>query len=143
MKKIIQIGDQLAVSISLICAIHCFLAPVLVVMVPSFQTLSIADDEVFHFWLMIGVLPTSFVTLAMGCRRHKKYTFLAIGLFGLSVMAVASLWVHDWLGCDYERWATLVGSCIIVFAHINNYLLCRKKNCDVHETPAFSGCSGR
>ena len=79
---------------------------------------------------MIGVLPTSLITLAMGCRKHKKNNFLSIGLFGLMILCFATLWGHQILGCTYEKYLTLTGSLIISFAHINNYLLCRKDKCE-------------
>lgn len=130
-KNVIQIGDRLAVGISLLCAVHCFLTPILVALLPSVQALSIIDDEAFHSWLLMGVLPTSFLTLVMGCRRHKKYSFFLLGILGLFVLVSAGLWIEEHLGCDYERWATLAGSCIIAIAHANNYRLCRKMDCDL------------
>ena len=130
MRTLAKIGDQLAVSAALVCAIHCFFAPVVVALVTSFQALAIVSDERFHFWMMLGVLPTSVATLAMGCKKHKKATFLAIGFFGLGVLFFASLWGHQVLGCTYEKYLTLAGSLIISFAHINNYLYCRKEKCE-------------
>ncbi|MDD9950876.1 MAG: MerC domain-containing protein [Zetaproteobacteria bacterium] len=142
MRKIAQMGDPLAVGISLICTVHCFLAPVLMTMLPSLKALSITDDASFHFWMMVGILPTSLITLAMGCRKHKKHTFLLIGLVGLLVLGVASLWGHQLFGCKYEKYITLVGTCMMSFAHINNYLLCRHANCDAHVLSTPSSCRG-
>ena len=139
MSTITRIGDRLAVGAALLCAIHCFLTPVFIAMLPSLQALSILDDEKFHFWMMIGVLPTSLIALAMGCKKHKRFTFLGIGLLGLVVLVFAALWGHDLLGCKYERYLTLTGSLIISIAHINNYRLCRSSNSGAIE-PSCEAC---
>lgn len=129
MRTLARIGDQLAVSAALLCAVHCFFTPVFIAMMPSLQVLSIVGDESFHFWMMVGVLPTSLITLVMGCRKHKRNIFLAIGLLGLSILVFSAIWGHKIFGCKYEKYVTLTGSLVISFAHINNYFLCRKKKC--------------
>ena len=133
MKAIPKFGDQLAVSAALICAIHCFFTPVLIALIPSLQALAILNDESFHLWMMAGVLPTSLMTLAMGCRKHKKKIYLAFGLLGFFTLFFAALWGHQLLGCTYEKYLTLLGALLISFVHVNNYLRCRKEKCEESE----------
>ncbi|MFK7873719.1 MAG: MerC domain-containing protein [Oligoflexales bacterium] len=132
MKSMSQMGDQLSVGLSMLCAVHCFVLPVFMALVPSLQVLSFASDESFHFWMMVGVLPTSLATLWMGCHKHKEYGFLAVGLLGLSILAFAAIWGHALFGCKYEKYITLLGSGLISFAHIKNYFKCKHENCDNH-----------
>ena len=141
MKKLTQIGDQLAVSLSLICAIHCFAGPIIIALLPSFQILSCSNNESVHYWMMFGILPSSLISLGMGCRKHKKLNFLLMGLIGLTVLTIASIWGHQLLGCKYEKYLTLLGSCIIAFAHVNNYLLCRKADCNTYQAHRMEPCS--
>ena len=126
MKKISQIGDQFAVSLSLICAIHCFASPILMALLPSFQILSCSNNETVHFWMMFGILPSSLFSLGMGCRKHKKLNFLGVGLLGLTILVLTSIWGHQLFGCKNEKYVTLLGSCIVSYAHISNYLKCLK-----------------
>ena len=132
MKQLVQVGDRLAIGISLVCAVHCFLTPFLLALLPSLKSLAIAEDEVFHTWLLIAVLPTSLFTLTMGCRRHKKFMFFGIGCLGLGFLLAAGFIIDPLFGCEYERWATLAGSCLVAFAHFNNFMSCRAKACDAH-----------
>ena len=136
-----QIGDQLAVSLSLICAIHCFAGPILVALLPSFKLLSCSNNESVHFWMMFAILPSSLVSLAMGCRKHNKLNFLLIGFVGLVVLTLASIWGHQLFGCKNEKYVTLLGSCIVAFAHVNNFLLCRSSNCENHGSQMVENCS--
>ena len=132
MKSIHHIGDKLAVGLSIACALHCFVFPVLLATLPSLGALTIGNDESFHLWMLVGVLPTSCLTLAMGCREHKRIIFLVIGLTGLFVLSVSAIWGHDLVGCSNEKYLTLLGSSCLTFAHINNYLQCRKVKCSSH-----------
>lgn len=130
-----QLGDKIAVGLSLTCAIHCFLAPILVVMIPSLKLFPIGDDANFHFWMLFAVLPISLFTLFTGCKKHNKIICLVIGSLGLIVLVFGSIWGHALLGCAKERYITLVGSGLISFAHIKNFLHCRDKSCCSHTNP--------
>ena len=130
MRTLTRIGDQLAVSAALLCAIHCLFTPVVLALLPSIQSLTFVEDEAFHLWMVMGVLPTSLFALVMGCRKHKKPTFLAIGSLGLAILFSAAVWGHELVGCRYEKYLTLAGSGLVSFAHIKNYLMCRKQDCE-------------
>ena len=126
MKKIEQLGDKLALSMSFLCAIHCFAVPVLIAILPSFQFLSCANNKNAHLWMMLIILPTSLISLVLGCNKHKKLSFLLIASIGIGILGFSAIWGHDLFGCKNERYVTLLGSAIVSFAHINNFLLCRK-----------------
>lgn len=138
MRALTKIGDQLALSATLICAVHCFLAPVLITLLPSFRALSFLNDDSFHAWMLVGVLPTSLFTLAMGCKKHKKSTFFVIGFLGLSLLFFTAFWGHQLLGGTYEKYLSLAGSMVIAYAHINNYVLCREDKCRRSDTSCTS-----
>ena len=133
MKKSGNFGDKLAVSLSLACGVHCFLAPVLVALLPSLKALSITQSPDFHFWMLFCVLPTSMYTLTMGCQKHKRFSFLVFGFLGLGIVTFAAIWGHDLFGCKVEKYITLLGSSIICLAHFRNYLECRKAACANHD----------
>ena len=136
MNKVNEIGDKLALSLSFICAIHCFVMPILLALMPSLQLFACANNENVHLWMMFAILPTSLISLVVGCRKHKNFSFLMIASVGLLILAFSAIWGHQLFGCRYEKYVTLTGSAILSVAHIKNYLFCRRDNCDAHSHPS-------
>lgn len=121
MIKVENITDKLAITLSITCAIHCLAMPLLLLFLPSFSVLSL-NNEVFHFWMIVIVLPTSVYALFMGCKQHKRYRLFFIGLVGLVLLVFAL-----WLGNEYwEKILTLMGSTVIAGGHYWNYRLCQQ-----------------
>lgn len=125
MKPLQEISDKMAISLSLLCAIHCLVTPLAAVMLPSIAALSL-DDEVYHVWMLIAVLPLSAYALTMGCTKHKRYRLLLIGSAGLLLLGVAAFLAHDLLGRAWEILLTLVGAGIIALGHFFNFRLCQQ-----------------
>ena len=117
--------DKAAIFLSLLCAVHCFLLPVLVVLFSTFIPFTV-DDELFHKWLLLGTLPVSIIALTMGCRQHKRYSVYVFGMVGLAVLGIATVFGHDHLGEVWEKSLTLLGGFIVAAGHVSNYRLCRK-----------------
>lgn len=128
MKNVQVITDKTAIFLSALCAIHCLVLPLLLVLLPSLTILSV-DEELFHIWMLIAVVPTSLYALTMGCRKHKRYSILAFGILGLVMLAVTGFLGHDVLGEAGEKVMILVSSGIIALGHIRNHLLCKKTAC--------------
>ena len=119
--------DGFAVGLSVVCAIHCLAVPVLAVLLPvagGFLT-----HEHFHAILLIFVLPTSLLSLFLGCRRHGNSRVWYFGIVGIAIMAGAVL-AHDVIGDGWERFATVVGGSLLAVGHILNYRGCRKLGCE-------------
>ena len=129
MAKIQAYTDKLAIGLSLLCTLHCLIFPVLIVLIPSFAALSISNDELFHQWMLVGVLPSSLIALTMGCKKHGRFTFLALGLLGVSLLSVTAFWGHDYFGEVGEMFLTVFGSGIIAYTHLANYRLCQHDKC--------------
>ena len=121
--------DRLAIGAAALCAAHCLLTPVLIVLVPVLASTLVADEN-FHKLMLIGVLPTSILALGVGCRRHGSRSVLTLGITGLAILICAALWGHDLLGEVGERLATLAGGLIMSVAHYRNYRLCRRTGCE-------------
>ena len=124
--------DKAAIGLSLICAVHCLLLPVALVMLPALAA-STFGDERFHQSLLIVVLPTSLIALTMGCRQHQNTSVIAMGLPGLIVLTLAAFFGHD-LGENGEKIASLLGASLIALAHLRNHTLCRSLHCDCEAT---------
>ena len=122
-----SITDKTAISLSLLCTIHCLVFPLLAVFLPSIIALPL-QDEIFHVWMVIVVIPVSAYALTMGCKNHKRYQILLIGSIGLLILSLVAFIGHDLFGEELEKAFTVIGAMVIAIAHIWNYRLCRHQN---------------
>ncbi|MEM7541169.1 MAG: MerC domain-containing protein [Pseudomonadota bacterium] len=120
--------DVAAISASTLCAVHCLLTPVALIIFPVL-TSSLFTSEDFHFYLLWLILPTSVLAMALGCLRHKDTTVVWLGGAGLLALVLAALWGHELLGGTGERLATLTGGVLLIAGHLRNYRLCREDHC--------------
>ncbi len=126
--------DKMAISLSLLCALHCLVSPLIIVMLPSLAALQF-DGEAFHVWMVLAVIPTSVYALTMGCKQHKRYRLLIMGLVGLLFLLSALLPGEGNIGEFWEKALTVIGAAIIALGHYRNYRLCRHEDycaCPVH-----------
>ena len=115
-------------GLSTVCAVHCLLMPVAVVMLPSLAALPFADER-FHILLVFFVLPLSIVALTMGCRKHRSSRVMAVGVSGLVLLVGAALVGHDLFGELMEKTATVVGAGLVALSHVMNFRKCRALDC--------------
>ena len=45
-----QISDFAGMGLSIMCAVHCLLLPILLITLPSLVSLGL-DNEVYHYWM--------------------------------------------------------------------------------------------
>ena len=121
--------DKAAIGLSLVCAGHCLLLPVALVLLPTLTATSLGDER-FHQWMLMAVIPISLAALTMGCRRHGNMLVMATGVAGLAILALAALFGHELLGESGEKIASLAGASLIALGHCKNHSLCRRARCD-------------
>ena len=127
--------DKLAISLSLLCVIHCLALPLLLVLLPSTVALQL-DNEAFHLWMVLAVIPSSLYALTMGCKQHRRYQFLAFGATGLFFLSLAIIG-EGTIGESWEKILTVLGSICIAYGHIRNFRLCQQtKECPCPENPS-------
>ena len=123
-------ADKVAISLSVLCALHCLALPLAVALLPSLVAIGL-QDEIFHIWIVLVVIPVSVYALTLGCRKHRNTGVLLGGLSGLLLLCVTALFGHDLAGESGERALTLAGALIIAASHARNFQLCRERNtCD-------------
>jgi hypothetical protein len=135
--------DRLGIGMALVCAVHCLLTPILVVLLPIIAT-SFWVDKSFHIWMIAFALPLTTLSFFIGCRKHHDVLLIIIALLGVSLLCAGV-----YFGCSvcsdshqipsfsdfknfphgFESVFTTMGGCLLVFAHIRNYRLCRKSSC--------------
>jgi hypothetical protein len=107
--------DAVGMLISFLCLVHCLVAPLLIAAVPALGLGFLAVDGI-HVAFAIAVLLAAVIALIPGYRQHHKLSVLGLG--GAGVLAVA-------LGTTLpagvpETAVTVVGSCMLIAAHITN-----------------------
>jgi len=122
-------SDKLAASLSMVCVLHCFFAPSLIIFSYSFLSFSM-ESELIHYLLLATAVPISLFALFLGFKNHQTYYFLYIGILGLTLMASAIILGENSIGESGERFLTTIGSIIVAFAHFQNHRACKNLECD-------------
>jgi uncharacterized membrane protein len=79
---------RLAISMAIICGIHCLVTPILPVALPIIAT-TFWVDENFHLWMLLLVIPTTSFAVWSGCRRHKDKFVVTAAALGLCILLKA------------------------------------------------------
>ncbi|MEI7973815.1 MAG: MerC domain-containing protein [Bdellovibrio sp.] len=148
-----SVWDQLGVSLSLLCAIHCAVTPIFIFLLPVLRTglgagLSTnlgtgfllgreAWGEQFHLLLALLIVPTAVIALWAGYSHHRHRLVLWTGFFGILLVAGLPLLqgfvLEKWWGAlDWKTEALVMipGSFLLIWAHLLNRRYCRCHNHD-------------
>ena len=140
--------DSLAISMSVICAVHCLLTPVLIIAFPIVTTTFWIHQD-FHLWMLLFVLPITSLAVFLGCRKHRDKLVVSLSAAGLCCLFAVSLYesffhVNNMLQSshcihcaqgelkDHFSLTTMInvlGGLLLVGAHVRNYYLCRRLRC--------------
>jgi len=124
MNHIQALTDRAAISLSLLCALHCIVFPWAMVLIPSLAILPF-EGEAFHIGMVIAVIPISAFALTMGCKKHKRYRIATLGVIGLMIM-ISALFVGEGESAEmWEKALTVIGAAFIAIGHLWNFRLCR------------------
>lgn len=121
--------DFIGLSLSALCAVHCVLIPVAIIMFPVLSS-GLFGDEGFHKLLLWAILPSSTLAFFLGCKRHKDFYVLALGVSGLCLLIITSILGHEILGEIREKVLVVLGGLIISLGHVRNFILCRHDECE-------------
>jgi len=153
--------DSFAIGIAGVCAVHCLLLPLILVLVPIFST-SFFAHQMFHIWMLCLVLPTTGLAVFTGCRKHKDKWVAGLSALGVACLLVVILVERSFHATDenleihagHEHvhghdhahaaeshgdaamhslgalpWINTLGGLLIASAHVRNFRLCRKSDC--------------
>lgn len=121
--------DGLAVGLSLACLVQCLLLPAALTLFPLFG-LQYTPDETLHRYLLAVALPTSALALLMGCRKHHRAWVVGAGALGLAGMLLAAFVLEAVASPAVAEGITLVSALLLMTAHVGNFRLCRRTDCD-------------
>lgn len=141
--------DSFAVSMSLLCAVHCMITPVLLIALPILAT-SFWVSSNFHLWMMLLVIPTTVLAVRQGCKKHKDRLVVILSSIGLTTLFSVAIYeavvhgsqvVSEGAHCgncakvesgsifSVALVVNIVGGLFLTTAHVRNYILCRKDSC--------------
>ena len=143
--------DKLAISMAAVCAVHCLLTPVLMVLLPIVATSFFVHKD-FHLWMLFLVIPTTGLAIFTGCRKHRDKWVAVLSIIGLSILFSAVVYERSQhvepsalSGCStaclhcqgaslggglsLAGWINVAGGLFLVGAHVRNFRLCRKSRC--------------
>ena len=124
MKTEQSVTDKLAIGLSVACAIHCLFLPLMVLMLPSIAALNL-DNEAFHMWMVVAVIPCSIYALFLGCKEHSRYQLVFLAFSGLVILVLALVLGEEQIGEAGEKIMTVAGAALIALGHWLNFRLCR------------------
>ena len=81
-------SDKAAVSLSLLCVAHCFLAPSFIILSSAVASFTI-DNEFIHKFILFVAVPISIYALYTGYKNHKDFSYIPMGIFGLIALVVS------------------------------------------------------
>lgn len=123
-----KLYDVIAISLSGICAVHCLLTPIALIVFPIVGT-TVLTHELFHRLMFFLILPTSLLAFFLGCSQHKDRAVIFLGVLGFAILFFGAFWGHGVLGISKERILTLAGGGIMAAGHVRNFRLCRQTSC--------------
>ena len=125
-------SDKFAMSFSAICMIHCLFAPSLIILSYSSLTLTV-ESELIHKAILLLTFPVSIFAISLGYKNHSNNSIIYTGIAGLTIL-ISALLVGESIGENAELILTIIGSLLVIACHYRNYRICKKVNCDCHET---------
>jgi len=131
MQKII---DNLGITISAVCAIHCVFLPLIFIIAPY----SFLASHEFHEALIYFIIPSALVAFVLGCRKHGDKLVAIMGAIGILLLIIA-LSMHSILHAEQhsEEFLSIVitisGSVLLVYSHLRNRKLCMREDYTCHE----------
>ena len=126
MNTVQALTDKLAIGLSLMCAIHCLAITSLLALLPSVVALPL-ENEAFHLWMVVAVLPSSAYALTLGCKQHKRYQLVILGSIGLTLLVLALALGEERIGEFWEKILTVFGAGFVASGHWFNFRLCQEQ----------------
>ena len=112
--------------------IHCLFAPSLIVL--SYSSLALTlESELIHKAILLLTIPVSIFAISLGYKNHSNNSIIYTGIAGLTIL-ISALLIGESISANAELILTILGSLMVITCHYRNYNVCKKLNCDCHET---------
>ena len=115
--------DKVGIFISSLCMVHCLLTPLLVF---SFPVLAMSFHAPWFHWLIaLIVVPVGVIAFIRGYLKHRNLWVPILGCLGLMIVMFALFIPHEVLHLIGHIQTTLIGSILLLTAHVVNQYSCR------------------
>jgi len=65
----------------------------------------------------------------LGCRKHRRWRLVSVGIVGLVLLVGAALGGHDFFGELIEKSAPVICAGLVALSHVMNFRKCRALDC--------------
>lgn len=116
--KISSALDGAGAFASFLCMIHCVGVPLILAAFPGIASslpLGNMKDELFHQVVAVIAAVLAYQAFSKGYREHRSKRVILLGAVGCVLLFVAAT------GIPYETGITLLGSVLLISAHLDNY----------------------
>ncbi|MFL5813095.1 MAG: MerC domain-containing protein [Bdellovibrionia bacterium] len=111
---------------SFLCMIHCVGVPLILAAFPGLASalpLGAIKDEAFHQIVAVIAAVLALSAFSKGYRQHHSRRVIVLGILGCALLFIAAS------GIEHETAWTVVGSVLLISAHLDNY---RKVHAHTH-----------
>lgn len=121
--QILSKFDMIGATLSFICAIHCLLVPLAVVILPVIGGAAFLHvNPLYHTILVISMLAVAVLTMCSGLRIHHDLRVIAVLGVGALFLAASHFLTSN---SDNEHMLLGLGGLCLVAGHILNMRLCK------------------
>ncbi len=82
------VPDRIGVVASVLCAIHCALTPILLLMLPTFGRAW--SHPATHWGMALVVIPVAAFTIVRGFQQHGRRWIVGVGVLGMALILVGA-----------------------------------------------------
>jgi uncharacterized membrane protein HdeD (DUF308 family) len=125
--------DKIGIYASLLCAIHCAIMPLIVVILPIL-TISLFVTETVEWLLLISAFIVGISSLCLGFKKHKSKKVFPLLSAGFILILIGKIYHnHNFLyQFNYLNLIMILGGILITFSHYINNKLCNScKKCHI------------
>lgn len=129
--------DKVGFIAALLCAIHCSLLPLIVVVLPVIG-LSLFVTELMEWLFLAFSLTIGITSLCFGFKKHRSYKALIFLSIGFTLIVIFKL-IHEHvekshgLHFDFYNVFLVFGGLLVALSHIINSYLCNScERCKIH-----------
>ena len=121
-------ADRVGIVISAACFVHCILTPIVL----SLSVVSahyLPSEERVHRTLAVSVAAIGGFAIITGYRKHRRSRVLLLMGSALLLIFGGAYWGDRLPSHSAEVLVTMMGSCLMISAHLINHTFCKNCSC--------------
>ena len=113
----LRLLDKLGIAVSSLCALHCVLTPLLLVVLPLFTVVELVIPHELEGYIRAAAVCFAVVGVGLGAIVHRRLNAIPLLVLGIALISV--LWVTHLHGIS-EILVSVLASAAFVCAHLVN-----------------------